>query len=256
MRSDHHSSQSPNEQSIRKRIFDLLDENPLFLPKQLCTDLQLPYSYYRDYVTHLRSQWKYGSVRQQGSKCSDVHAWRGWTYLTKGVLDLKSESVRKLAVERGWATTRARNKWLLWKDRLGRIQWFETGRLSLYVRKPANMGRAYQLVCNALTHNGLITDMKVLEVVLEGIRFKSAHYVFPTHERLPSLTIDRFRESNGIVIKMGDRSHPHSIEFIVSYPNWAERNERLLEELLERIQNDNLSPNRNAKRPERIRYIS
>jgi hypothetical protein len=31
----------------------------------------------------------------------------------------------------GWVSSWARNKWLLWKDRLGRLQWFETGRINL-----------------------------------------------------------------------------------------------------------------------------
>jgi hypothetical protein len=77
----------------------------------------------------------------------------------------------------------------------------------------------------------LITDVKVLEQVLRSVRFKGAHYVFQTGERLPRLTIDLFRESNGVVVKVGDVSHPNAVEVIASYPDWAERNERLLERL-------------------------
>lgn len=81
--------------------------------------------------------------------------------------------------------TEARNRWLLWRDRLGRLQWFETGRVNLYVRRPANLGKAYQLVCNGFSFTGLVTDVKVLECVLSGVRFKGAHYVFDTGQRLP-----------------------------------------------------------------------
>jgi len=77
----------------------------------------------------------------------------------------------------------------------------------------------------------LITDFKVLEAVLASVRVKGAHYVSPTGQRLPRLTIDLFAKSNGVIIKVGDRSHPHAVEVIACYPDWAERNERLLEQL-------------------------
>jgi hypothetical protein len=103
------------------------------------------------------------------------------------------------------------------------------------VRKPANLGKAYQLVCNGFSFTGLITDVKVLEGVLASVRFKGAHYVFATEERLPRLTIDLFARSNGVVIKVGDASHPNAVEVIAYYPDWAERNERLFERLNETL---------------------
>jgi hypothetical protein len=99
------------------------------------------------------------------------------------------------------------------------------------VRKPANLGRAYQLVCNGFSFTGLITDVKVLEGVLAGVRFKGAHYVFEVEQRLPRLVIDLFAKSNGVVVKVGDASHPNAVEVVCCYPDWAERNERMLEEI-------------------------
>jgi hypothetical protein len=107
--------------------------------------------------------------------------------------------------------------------------------VNLYVRKPANLGKAYQLVCNGFSFTGLITDVKVLERVLASVRFKGAHYVFATEERLPRFTIDLFARSNGVVIKVGDASHPNAVEVIAYYPDWAERNERLFEKLNETL---------------------
>jgi hypothetical protein len=123
----------------------------------------------------------------------------------------------------------------LWRDKLGRLQWFETGRVNLYVRKPANLGKAYQLICNGFSFTGLITDIKAIEEILSSVRFKGAHYVFPTEQRLPRLTIDLFAKSNGIIIKVGDASHPNSVEVVTWYPDWAERNERLFEQLNETL---------------------
>jgi hypothetical protein len=81
----------------------------------------------------------------------------------------------------------------------------------------------------------LVTDVKVLEWVLASVRFKGTHYVFATEERLPRLTIDLFAKSNGVIIKVGDASHPNSIEVVACYPDWAERNERLFEQLNETL---------------------
>ena len=210
---------------LRERVFKKLDENPLLTANPLCKLLGLDYRKYGQYVANLRSQWRYNYQNERGSKCSSVHGWRGWCFVPAG-LD------RSVAVGAGWVETRARNRWLLWRDRLGRMQWFETCRVNLYVRKPANLGKACQLVCNGFSFTGLITDMKVLESVLKSVRFKGAHFVFDTKERLPYLVIDLFRKSNGVVIKVGDRTHPTSVEVIASYMDWAERNEQLLKDIL------------------------
>jgi len=99
------------------------------------------------------------------------------------------------------------------------------------VRRPANLGKAYQLVCNGFSFTGLLTDLKAIEQVLAGVRFKGAHYVFITEQRLPRLTIDLFAKSNGVIIKVGDVSHPSGVEIIATYPDWAEKNEWMLEEI-------------------------
>jgi hypothetical protein len=212
-----------NSVSIRQSVFGKLDENPSLTAKSLCGSLGLPYVKYRNYVARLRCEWKYYHKNERGSKCS-IHAWRGWCYVPEGV-----DRARALGV--GWVSSRARNKWLLWKDRLGRLQWFETGRINLYVRRPVSLGKAYQLVCNGFSFTGLITDVKVLEGFLAGVRFRGAHYVFETEHWLPRLVIDLFAKNNGVIIKIGDASHPSGIEVLSCYPNLAERNERMFEEI-------------------------
>jgi hypothetical protein len=209
--------------SIRQNTFDLLEKNPLLTAKSLCKLMDLPYEKYMRYMNRLRYEWKSNHKNEQGSKCS-IHAWRGWCYVPAGV-------DRARALDAVWVQSKARNRWLLWRDKLGRLQWFETGRVNLYVRAPANLGRAYQLVCNGFSFTGLITDVKVLEQVLAGLRFKGAHYVFNTEQRLPRLIIDLFARSNGIVINVGDTSHPNAVEVVCCYPDWAEKNEHMLEEI-------------------------
>ena len=209
-------------ESIRKRVFRELDKNPRLTPSDLRSILGLHGRVSLQVLANYKTQWLHNHRIERGSKCS-IHAWRGWCHVPL--------SLRGRALDVGWLRSRARNRWFLWRDRLGRLEWFETGRVNVYVRRPASVGRAYQLICNGLSFTGLITDMKVLEKVLSTVRFKGAHYVFPVGQRLPKLTINLFQKSNGVIIKVGDVSHPDSLEVIAVYPDWAERNERLFDRL-------------------------
>lgn len=92
--------------------------------------------------------------------------------------------------------------------------------------------------------NGLIDSMVVLDVILKSIRLKGAHAVFGTAQRLPYMEIKLFQLSNGVIIKMGDKSHPHAIEVEYCYPDWAEKNEQLLNNFLKILKGEPQHPNR------------
>jgi len=218
-------SQISQSQSIKEDVESILGKNPLLMPKDICRLLGLPYQKYRDYVSHIRSKWKSDRKNGLGLKCLSFHGVHGWV-VVPGTVD------RVRAPLTGWVQSRARNRMLVWKDEYGRLEWFETGRCKVWVRKPANKGRALQLVCNGFSLSGLVTDMKVLDEILASLRLKGGTAVVDTGERLPYLVIDLFRLSNGIKIKTGDDTHPTCFEIEFSYPDWAERNERLLQDLL------------------------
>jgi len=219
-----------NTETLTAQIKNELDQNPLLTAKKLCIFIGLDYTHYGNYVNKVKSLWKYYHEKGRGSNClSDVHCWRGFGYVP---LDIQEHIQGHMPLE-GWQTTRARNRMLVFRDGLGRLELFETGRVNLYVRKPATLGKAYQLFCNGFFKIGVISDVKVLEVCLKSIRFKSAHAVFETKQRLPPLTINLFDKSNGITIKVGDRSHPNSVEVIFSFVDWAERLERKFDGLFD-----------------------
>lgn len=213
---------------IKDRVLNLLRKNPLLTAKPICQILELDYDHYKSYIDNLRSEWKHSLKVRAGSKAdvrASFHRARGWVYVDRLGLD------RVRAETEGWILSRNRNRALLWKDLLGRMEWFETGRVNLYVKAPALKGRVFQLFCNGFSFTGLIDSMDVLGKVLNSIRLKSAHAVFDTSQRLPYLTIDLFKLSNGVIIRAGDKSHPTSIEVEFCYPDWAELNERLLGQL-------------------------
>lgn len=226
--------------SIKSRVFDLLDENPLLTAKMICKLLELQYEDYKGYMWFLRSKWKTLVEKQIRSKCQkpSFHKPSAWVYVDK--LGLKVSD----AIERGWIQTKARNRYLLWKDPgYGHMKWFPTtGRVNIHTRKPHLRGRLFQLFCNGFSLNGLIDSMKILNQLLKSIRLKAASAVFGTPERLPYMEIKMFKLSNGVIIKMGDISHPHAIEIEFCYPDWAEKNERLLGELIRILKGEPQKP--------------
>jgi hypothetical protein len=114
---------------------------------------------------------------------------------------------------------------------LGRIRLFENGTVELYVRKPANLGKALQLFCDAFTKTRLIMDLGVLESFQKSLKIRGFHAVFNTDERLPYLKIPLFKGSNGIEVLLGDRTHPNSVELVVNYLDQVEQTRLLIEEM-------------------------
>jgi len=231
-------------------VFDLLNSNPLLSTKMMCKLLDLCYEDYKRYMWFLRSQWKTLARKQIGSKFQkpSFHKPVSWVYVDKLNLDLEA------AVRGGWIQTKAKNRYLLFRSPgLGHMKWFPTtGRVNIHTKKPHIKGRLFQLFCNGFSMNGLIDSMAVLDQVLKSIRLKGAHAVFGTPERLPYMEIKMFKLSNGVIIKMGDRSHPHAIEIEYVYPNWAEKNEQLLGKIYGFLFGEPRKPGK----PDRSYYVS
>ena len=212
------NSESCDSKTIRHRVFALLKENPSFSPKMICAKLHLSYVIYGSYINNLKSYWKSNYQFEQGSNCSSVHAWSGWCHVPQYV-------DRDLALTSGWKRTKAKNRWLHWKDKtgLGSMMWFENGRVNLHVASPVHLGKVKQLVCNGFSFSGLLFDDQVMLKVLESIHHYGSHYVFDVGSPLPKKTIKDFEKSHGITIKIGDMSHPKSVEVESHVPDWAEK---------------------------------
>lgn len=129
-----------------------------------------------------------------------------------------------------WFRTRARNRMVVFKCGLGRIEWFETGRVNCWVSKPASLGKMKQLLADGFFKTGLVFDINVFDEWVESFRLKGFHLVLDTGERLPNARIGLLKDSNGVVAVLGDKSHPTGVELRVVYPDWVERNEDLLKQ--------------------------
>lgn len=240
--------------NIKAEVFKLLDENPLLSTLHICDILKIAYKKKRQLIWNYRYLWKTNLQKQIGSKFQrpSFHKPVSWVYVDR--LNLSVEA----AVRGGWIQTKAKNRYLLFRSPgLGHMKWFPTtGRVNLHTKKPHIKGRLFQLFCNGFSMNGLIDSMVILDKILKSIRFKGAHAVFGTPERLPYMEIRMFKLSNGVIIKMGDRSHPHAIEVEYTYPDWAEKNEQLLGKLYAFLRGEPVKAERWEKKRGSPFYVS
>jgi hypothetical protein len=150
-------------------------------------------------------------------------------------------------IGRNWKLSDARNKFLIYRGRLGRVVWFRSGTVLLHVNKPGNLGKAKQLFADAFGGEGLIGDVDLIVRLADGIcekvglkalglYQKGLHAAYSTNQRLPSLTIRDFAVSHGITVKVGDRSHPNAVEVIAEFPAQTERLIEQTGRLIERLE--------------------
>jgi len=220
-------SNTSNE-PIKPQVEKLLKKNPMLLPKQICKILGFDHKVHGAYIRQIKHNWKYYSKNRLGLKGlseGKFKNWHGWVYVPKTV-DPKN------AIDCGWIQTKAKNKFLLWKSNLGRLEWHpKTRRVKIGVKKPASSGKTNQLLSNAFFNTGLIYDLRIFEAFIEAVRFKRATYILETTGRLPYFKIPFLKDSNGVIIKGGDRSHPNAIEVTYSYPDWGEKVEGVMAKL-------------------------
>jgi hypothetical protein len=204
----------------------------------------LDYVLYGKQVTQRKYEWFHHyriGVGSNSSKPDGQHhvTARGWVpkSLERRVAGFESgkvlgfTGVSEVAVAGGWELSGNRNRALLWKKdccNLGRIEWWENGKVSVYVRSPVNMGRVKQLLFQAFYKTGLIYDMQVFDKFAAGFSWSGGHDVFDVGVRLPCKVISAYQHLGIKAIKLGDRSHPTCAEIEWAMPDWVERLEFLL----------------------------
>jgi hypothetical protein len=230
--------------SLRQRVFKELDKNPKLKPKMLVTILSksgfegLNYRENGQTVRQYKADWKRQYKSGVALNGLNFHKCRCWVYVP-GFVDRGKALGRGCSVKGSatgvvcWRPTKMRNRAFVFDCRaaeLGRLEWFETGRVNVWVKSPASWGKVKQLLSYGFFVSGLIGDVRVFDLWVETVKFKGAELTVDVGVRVPYFKVDVLKESNGVTVLGGDESHPTCIEIPFGYPDWAERNERLLEE--------------------------
>jgi hypothetical protein len=209
--------------------------------KRLADFLHEDYKTKAAYLWQLSSQFKTDVRNGLGSKCpKDQHHARAYVYAPKSCDRKLYPEVEKQALECGWELSRNRNRMLVWnKDRsIGRVEWWATGKVMIHVTKPQLLSRAKTLLASAFFEK-LVFDKKLMGAFLDKVEWFGSTFVYtpePRH-RLPYLVINDFAEL-GHRVKMGDISHPYSLEWEWCKPQYAEKVEMLVQQCAQVISTD------------------
>jgi hypothetical protein len=216
----------------RKTVFSELEKNPLLTAKTLAQIIEIPITERKKeypYLKKLKYDWKSHHINERGSirSCPDgVHNafFRG--KLSLGFLRC---DLWVVVLPFGWRATRNRNRCLLFVSGLGRVRFFRSGTVEVFVRKPASVGKCMQLFCDAFTKTGLVDSIKVVEDFQEGL-MRRMHVTFDTGVRQPYMKITAFEDTHGFTFVSGDRTHRTCFEFMFEYHAEVEAARRLFEQ--------------------------
>lgn len=229
MKSDGYQSYLSNK---RKTVFKELDKNPLLTASKIVKILEIPIDQAKHemaYLKKLKYDWKRHHEIERGliRSCPDeVH-----NAFYRGVLPLGVvRDARSKSLPFGWVVSRSKNRFLLFKDVLGRIRLFETGTVEMFVRKPANDGKAMQLFCNGFTKTRLIDSISVVEEFQKTL-MRRMHATFDFGQRLPYGKITAFQDTHKFVAVLGDRTHPTCAEFMFEYHQEVQNARALFDQL-------------------------
>ena len=210
--------------SIRQRVFKALDKNPLLTPKPLCILIGLDFHHYENYVKRLKHEWRRNQENERGSvRCfpDGVHSafFKRVGWLVVRVPD---------CLPFGWLVSKCRNRYAVYRNGVGRVRWFRNGTVELFVRKPASVGRAMQLFCDAFTRTRLVNDIRVVEDFQRGL-MRRAHFTFKAGHKLEYVRIQAFEDTHKFVMVAGDKTHPDCWEFMMEYQAEVVEARRLFE---------------------------
>ena len=214
--------------TLRQKILQEIANNPLITAKKVCENVNIPYSKYRQYVWNLKTNYK----NEQGSNRSfSFHAVRFYGFALKSI-------DRSIALEKGWVLSKSKNRRFIFKCSLGRMDWFENGRIVVWIRKPVSEARLFQIICYGFSYTGLI-DEALLDAFLHSFKYKGAHLVQNVGQPLPYVRNDLLKDPLGVIVKLGDRSHPKGLELEFCLPKWAEDFRILTEQNIKTVESFN-----------------
>lgn len=217
----------------------ILSNNETLKAKDICKLMDWDYSLKGPTVTQRRYEWRKSHIFGVGSQGSiklapdSQHHVSAVAFVPK-CLDRSDPEVTERALSCGWVQSKNRNKVLVWNRNreLGRIEWWISGRVKVHVKKPHNMGTVKRLVSLAFFSNGLIFEFKIFAGFVDNFKWKEHHDVHRTgrKQRLSYMKILTYKKL-GLIIKLGDKSHPYDVEVEYVKPDWAEKLEFLMEQL-------------------------
>lgn len=219
--------------SGRQTVFKFLAENPhhtfASLRKKLCKETVfggLKDQTIRNYLSEWRQSYScFGMVPR-------LH--RGFGVLESGF----DVSLWEMAPCLGWRVSRNKNRERLCKESGVSLGWHRNGTVVFRFKGFRPEGHLLGAFVHAFWRVLLSTGKDECEVFdyLHGLfkeRYSTRgfHSVYETWQLLPKLTVKDFEKSHGMTIKLGDGSHPTSLEVEQKEPFWFSKIENVVDQL-------------------------
>ena len=214
---------SSEERSLKEKTYALFCQNHGIKAKQVCSFYHIDYTKLgqtiNNYLSKLRSNPNYGHIPSEPKNAPHCRKWV-WNKV------VFSDERKSEALSNGWKQSRNRNRMLMFRDKLGSVQWFETGTANVMPKGSSRLADAKSLLCRAFSW----LDVMELSRLCEGsIREVSRHLVFDVGVNLPRFKLEFFKKTHGLTIR-SDGSHPGKIEVEETVPLYLQETNRTLQE--------------------------
>jgi len=138
----------------------------------------------------------------------------------------------------GWRVSRNKNRERLWRESSVSLGWHRNGTIVFRFKgfKPQGhlLGIFVRAFLDVFTSSGK-SEHKVIDYLhllfKEKYRTRELHSTYETGQPLPKTKVANFEKSHGITIKLGDGSHPTSLEVEQREPFWFSEIEKIVDRL-------------------------
>ncbi len=115
---------------------------------------------------------------------------------------------------------------LTFRDKLGSVQWFETGTANVMPKGSSKLADAKALLWGAFSW---LDDLELSRLCEGSIREVNRHLVFDVGVNLPRFKLNFYKKTHGLTIK-SDGSHPGKLEVEETEPLYLQEINRTLQE--------------------------
>lgn len=219
--------------SGRQAVFKFLDENPYYT--------------FASMKKKLRKETNFGSLKDQTIR-NYMSEWRN-SYSSSGVVPrlhrgfgiLESGfdvSLWEGAPSFGWHVSRNKNRERLWRESRVSLGWHRNGTVVFRFKGFRPRGHLLSVFVHAFSKVLLSTGKSEREVLhylhalfKERYSTRGFHSIYEGWQPLPKIKVTDFEKSHGITIKLGDGSHPTSLEVEQKEPFWFSKIEKIVDRL-------------------------
>jgi hypothetical protein len=207
--------------SGRRKVEKLLDENPYLSTQDIDQKLhgsgtKLAYQTIKNYASNWRQYSRNGAVPR-------LHS--GFGVLESGF----DAGLWEAGPAYGWRVSENKNRERLWFENGVTVGWHRSGMVVFRFKGSRPRGHILGVFSHAFWQVLLSTGRSerelsdFLKVLFEEKYRETHHYVFETERPQPRMKIDHFENRYGLTIKLGDGSHPTSLEVEEKEPPWLSR---------------------------------